>query len=173
MLWRGIRDFTKFGWQQACQWFGYALRLYSWSRMLAPGNSMQADLHTPRFPYVLIIYFLPVLLFATLCSSSFCCIFICTNLKQTLLMYARSSFHWGMSTFLVTPSMCCVFICTNSRHTLKTSLCPAFYWRKPCHDHTFDLLFFHMYKPQSNFNSRQRRKSTVAARKKEINWTFL
>ena len=34
------------------------------------------------------------------------------------------------------------FICTNSRHTLKTSLCPAFYWRKPCHDHTFDLLFF-------------------------------
>ena len=32
--------------------------------MLAPGNSMQADLHTPRFPYVLIIYFLPVLMFA-------------------------------------------------------------------------------------------------------------
>ena len=31
---------------------------------------MQADLHTPRFPYVLIIYFLPVLMFATLCSSS-------------------------------------------------------------------------------------------------------
>ena len=39
--------------------------------MLAPGNSMEADLHTPRFPYVLIIYSLPVLLFATLCSSSF------------------------------------------------------------------------------------------------------
>ena len=102
-----------------------------------------------------------------LCSSSFCCIFICTNPKQTLLMSARSSFHWGMSTFLVTPSMCCVFICTNSRHTLKTCLCCAFYWRKPCHDHTLDLLCFHMYKPQSNLNSRQRRKSTVAARKKK------
>ena len=105
-------------------------------------------------------------LFAMLCSSSFCCIFICTNPKQTLLMSARSSFHWGMSTFLVTPSMYCVFICTNSRHTLKTSLCCAFYWRKPCHDHTFDLLCFHMYKPQSNLNSRQRRKPTVAACKK-------
>ena len=58
-------------WRQACQWFGFALRLCSWSRMLAPGNSMEADLHTPRFPYVLIIYSLPVLLFATLCSSSF------------------------------------------------------------------------------------------------------
>ena len=69
------------------------------------------------------------------------------------------------STFLVTPSMC-YFLCTNSRHTLKTSLCRAFYWRKPYRAHTFDLLSFHMYKPQSNFNSRQRRKSTVAARKK-------
>ena len=69
------------------------------------------------------------------------------HLKQALLMSAHSSFHWGMNTFLVTPSMCCIFICTNSRHTLKTSLCPAFYWRKPWHDHTFDLLFFHMYKP--------------------------
>ena len=106
-------------------------------------------------------------LFAMLCSSSFGCIFICTNPKQTLLMSARSSFHWGMSTFLVTPSMCCVFICTNSRHALKTSLCCAFYWRTPCHDHTFDLLCFHMYKPQSNLNSRQRTKPRVAARKKK------
>ena len=126
MLWRGIMGFIEIWWQ-ACQWFGIALRLCSWSRMLATGNSMQVDLHTPRLPYVLIIYSLPVLLSATLCSSSFCCIFICTNLKQTLLMSARSSFHWGMSTFLVTPLMCCVFICTNSRHTLKTSL-----WRLGC-----------------------------------------
>ena len=96
----------------------------------------------------------------------FCCIFICTNLNQTLLMSARSSFHRGNSTFLVTPSMCCVFICTNSTHTLKTSLCCAFYWRKPFHDPTLDLLYFHMYTPQSNLNSRQRRKSTVAALKK-------
>ena len=93
--------------------------------------------------------------------------------QTNLLMSTLSSFHWGMNTFLVTPSMCCVFICTNSRHTLKTSLCCAFYWRKPCHDHTFDLLCFHMYKPQSNLNSRQRTKPAVAAHKKEINWTFL
>ena len=70
--------------------------------------------------------------------------------------------------FLVTPSMCRVFISTNSRHTLQTSLCPAFYWRKQCHDRTFNLLFFHMYKLQSNFNSRQRRKFTVAARKTKL-----
>ena len=125
----------------------------------------------PRTSWSSVLYL--SFLFAMLCSSSFCCIFICTNPKQTFLMSARSSFHWGMSTFLVTPSMCCVFICTNSRHTLKTSLCCAFYWRKPCHDHTFDLLCFHMYKPQSNLNSRQRTKPTFAARKKEINWTFL
>ena len=68
--------------------------------------------------------------------------------------------------------MCCVFTCTNSRHTLKTSLCCAFYCRKPCHDHTFDLLCFHMYKPQSNLNSRQRTKPTVAARKKLIELSF-
>ena len=95
-------------WRQVCQWFRFALRLCSWSRILAPGNSMQADLHTPRFPYVLIICSLPVLLFATLFSFSFCCIFICTNPKQILLMSARSSFYWGMNSFLVTPSMCCV-----------------------------------------------------------------
>ena len=27
-------------WRQACQWSGFASRLCSWSRMLAPGNSM-------------------------------------------------------------------------------------------------------------------------------------
>ena len=42
--------------------------------MLAPGNSMQADLHTPRFPYVLIIYSLPVL-------------FVCNALFLYLLLY--------------------------------------------------------------------------------------
>ena len=29
----------------------------SWSRMLAPGKSMKADLHAPRLPYVLLISF--------------------------------------------------------------------------------------------------------------------
>ena len=63
-------------------------------------------------------------------------VFSYVQTSTTLLMSARSSFHRGNSTFLMTPSMCCVFICTNSRHTLKTSLCCAFYWRKPFHDHT-------------------------------------
>ena len=135
--------------------------------MLAPRKSMQADLHAARSPYVLIICSLPV-------------VFVCNALFLFLLLY----FHMykpqtnlvnvcaqlislrNEHFFLVTPSMCCVFICTNSRLTLKTSLCCAFYWRKPCHDHTFDLLCFHMYKPQSNLNSRQRTKPTVAARKK-------
>ena len=153
-------------WRQACQWFGFAFRLCSWSCMLALRKSMQADLHAARFPYVLIICSLPVVF---VCNALFLFLLLYFHMykpQTTLLMSARSSFHWGMSTFLVTPSMCCVFICTNSRHTLKTSLCCAFYWRKPCHDHTFDLLCFHMYKPQSNLNSRQRRKPTVAARKK-------
>ena len=30
-------------WRQACQWFGFAFRLCSWSCMLAPRKSMQAD----------------------------------------------------------------------------------------------------------------------------------
>ena len=137
-------------WRQACQWFGFAFRLCSWSCMLARENPCRRICMqlAPRTSWSSVLYL--SFLFAMLCSSSFCCIFICTNPKQTLLMSARSSFHCGMSTFLVTPSMCCVFICTNFRHTLKTSLCCAFYWRKPCHDHTFDLLYFHMYKPQTN-----------------------
>ena len=150
-------------WRQACQWFGFAFRLCSWSCMLAPRKSMQADLHAARFPYVLIIHSLPVVFVCNAYSSSFCCIFICTNPKQPFLMSARSSFHWGMSTFFGDTFGCAVF---SFVQTLKTSLCWAFYWRKPCHDHTFDLLCFHMYKPQSNLNSRQRRQPTVAARRK-------
>ena len=37
-------------------------------------------------------------------------------------------------------------LCFNNVQTpdilCKRPLCPAFYWRKPCHDRTFDLLFF-------------------------------
>ena len=79
--------------------------------MLAPGKSMQADLHAPRLPYVLIIYSLPV-------------VFVCNALFLFLLLY----FHMykpqtnlvnvcaqlislrNEHFFLVTPSMCCVFI---------------------------------------------------------------
>ena len=165
MLWRGIMGSTKFG--DKCVndldlLWGYVVGVACLHR---ENPCRRICMHlASRTSWSSILY--RSFLFVMLCSSSFCCIFICTNPKQTLLMSARSSFHWGMSTFLVTPSMCCVFICTNSRHTLKTCLCCAFYWRKPCHDHTLDLLCFHMYKPQSNLNSRQRRKSTVAARKK-------
>ena len=165
MLWRGIMGFTKFGDKRVNDLdllSGYVVGVACLHRE-NPCRRICMQL-APRTSWSSVLYL--SFLFAMLCSSSFYCIFICTNPKQTLLMSARSSFHWGMRTFLVTPSMCCVFICTNSRHTLKTSLCCAFYWRKPCHDHTFDLLCFHMYKPQSNLNSRQRTKPTVAARKK-------
>ena len=153
-------------WRQACQWFGFALRLCSWSRMLAPGKSMQADLHAPRLPYVLIIYSLPVVF---VCNALFLFLLLYFHMykpQPNLVNVCAQLISLRNEHFLVTPSMCCVFICTNSRHTLKTCLCCAFYWRKPYHDHTLDLLCFHMYKPQSNLNSRQRRKSTVAARKK-------
>ena len=162
----GVASWALRNWRQVCQWFGFALRLCSWSRMLAPGKSMQADLHAPRLPYVLIIYSLPV-------------VFVCNALFLFLLLY----FHmYKPQTNLV--NVCAQLISLRNehffgdtfdvlcfrmyklQHTLKTCLCCAFYWRKPCHDHTLDLLCFHMYKPQSNLNSRQRRKSTVAARKK-------
>ena len=165
MLWRGIMGFTKFGDKRVndlALLSGYVVGVACLHRE-NPCRRICMQL-APRTSWSSVLYL--SFLFAMLCSSSFGCIFIRTNPKQTLLMSARSSFHWGMSTFLVTPSMCCVFICTNSRHTLKTCLCCAFYWRKPCHDHTFDLLCFHMYKPQSNLNSRQRTKPRVAARKK-------
>ena len=42
--------------------------------MLAPGKSMQADLHARRLPYVLIIYSLPV-------------VFVCNALFLFLLLY--------------------------------------------------------------------------------------
>ena len=136
--------------------------------MLAPGNSMQADLHTPRFSYVLIIYFF---VRPSVCNALFLFLLpyfhMCkpqTNLVHVCLqLISLRNEH-----FLVTPSMCCVYISTNFRHTLQTSLCPAFYWRKQCHDRTFDLLFFHMYKPQSNFNSRQRRNLQLPHAKKKL-----
>ena len=105
--------------------------------MLAPGKSMQADLHAARFPYVLIIYSLPV-------------VFVCNALFLFLLL----SFHmYKPQTNLI--NVCAQLISLRNEHFFGD---------------TFDVLCFHMYKPQSNLNSRQRRKSTVAARKKkEIN----
>ena len=74
--------------------------------MLAPGKSMQADLHAPRLPYVLIIYSLPV-------------VFVCNALFLLLLLYKPQANLVNVcaqlislrdESFLVTPSMCCVFI---------------------------------------------------------------
>jgi hypothetical protein len=112
-------------WRQACQWFGFAVRLCSWSCMLAPQKSMQTDLDAARSPLswwsVLYLSFL----FAMLWSSSFS-LFIRTG---------PSADYFSEHFFGDTK-------CTKPRPTLKTSLCCAFYWES--HDHTFDLLCFNM-----------------------------
>ena len=121
-------------------------------------KSMQADLHAARSPYVLIICSSPVVF---VCNALFLFLLLHfhTYKPQTNLVNVCAQLISLRNEHFFGDTLCCVFMCTNSRHTLKTCLCCAFYWRKPCHDH----------KPQSNLNSRQRRKSTVAARKKEIN----
>ena len=137
--------------------------------MLAPGKSMQADLHAPRLPYVLIIYSLPV-------------VFVCNALFLFLLLY----FHmYKPQTNLV--NVCAQLISLRNEHFfgdtfdvlcfhmyklqayLKTCLCCAFYWRKPYHDHTLDLLCFHMYKPQSNLILGSGGNLQLRRAKKEIN----
>ena len=137
--------------------------------MLAPGKSMQADLHAPRLPYVLIIYSLPV-------------VFVCNALFLFLLLY----FHmYKPQTNLV--NVCAQLISLRNEHffgdtfdvlcfhmyklqaCLKTCLCCAFYWRKPYHDHTLDLLCFHMYKPQSNLILGSGGNLQLRRAKKEIN----
>ena len=69
MRWRGIIGFTKFG-DKGVNDLDYLVRVACLHRE----NSMQAYLHTPRFPYVLIIYSLPVL-------------FVCNALFLYLLLY--------------------------------------------------------------------------------------
>ena len=85
-------------WRQACQWFGFAFRLCSWSCMLAPRKSMQADLHAARSPYVLIICSLPV-------------VFVCNALFLFLLLY----FHmYKPQTSLV--NVCAQLISLRNEH---------------------------------------------------------
>ena len=129
--------------------------------MLAPGKSMQADLHAPRLPYVLIIYSLPV-------------VFVCNALFLFLLLY----FHmYKPQTNLV--NVCAQLISLRNEHFFGDTfdvLCFHMYKLQAYFENmsvlrillekALDLLCFHMYKPQSNLNSRQRRKSIVAARKK-------
>ena len=107
-------------WRQVCQWFEFALRLCSWSRMLAPGKSVQANLHAPRLPYVLIIYSLPV-------------VFVCNALFLFLLLY----FHmYKPQTNLV--KVCAQLISLRKEHFFGD---------------TFDVLCFHMYKLQAYFEN--------------------
>ena len=47
--------------------------------MLAPGKSMQADLHAARFPYVLIIYSLPVVF---VCNALFLSLLLCFHMYK-------------------------------------------------------------------------------------------
>ena len=98
MLWRGIMGFTKFGDKRVndlALLSGYVVGVACLHRE-NPCRRICMQL-APRTSWSSVLYL--SFLFAMLCSSSFCCIFICTNSKQTLLMSARSSFHWGMSTF--------------------------------------------------------------------------
>jgi hypothetical protein len=103
----------------------------------------------------------PSFLFATLLSSCFCYIFISTNTRQTLLMSARAAFHWGMTTFLVTPSMCCVFICTNSNQI---------FWKHLCAPHCIELektiyvqtpIKFQLYAAEEIYSCRAQKKKTI------------
>ena len=145
MLWRGIMGFTKFGDKRVNDLdllSGYVVGVACLHRE-NPCRRICMQLAS-----ILYLSFL----FAMLCSSSFCCIFMYkpqTNLVNVCaqLISLRNEHFFG-DTFDV--------LCFHM-YKLQASLCCAFYWRKPCHDHTFDLLCFHMYKPQSNLNSRQRR----------------
>jgi len=47
--------------------------------MLAPGKSMQGDLHAARFPYVLIIYSLPVVF---VCNALFLFLLLCFHMYK-------------------------------------------------------------------------------------------
>ena len=92
--------------------------------MLAPGNSMQADLHTPRFPYVLIIYSLPVLF---VCNALFLYLLLYFHMykpQANLANVCTQLISLRNEHFLGDPSMCCVLICTNSRHTLENISVP-------------------------------------------------
>ena len=88
--------------------------------MLAPEKSMQADLHAPRLPYVLIIYSLPV-------------VFVCNALFLFLLLY----FHmYKPQTNLV--NVCAQLISLRNEHFFGDA---------------FDVLCFHMYKLQAYFEN--------------------
>ena len=104
---------------------------------------------------------------AETCSSSFCCIFHMYKPKQTLSMSARSSFHWGMSTFWW-HLRCAVFSYVQTPGTLWKHVCAAHSIGESHAMATPRSAVFPYVQTPINLNSRQRRKSTVAARKKKL-----
>jgi len=65
--------------------------------MLAPGKSMQADLHAARFPYVLIIYSLPVVF---VCNALFLSLLLCFHMykPQTNVYLCKALIPFGVKT---------------------------------------------------------------------------
>ena len=161
-------------WRQVCQWFGFALRLCSWSRMLAPGKSMQADLHTPRLPYVLIIYSLLV-------------VFVCNALFLFLLLY----FHmYKPQTNLV--NVCAQLISLRNEHFFWWHLrcavfsyvqTPGILWKHLCAAHSIGeshamttpstCCVFICTNPNQTSILGSGGNLQLPHAKKEINWTFL
>ena len=110
-----------------------------------------------------------------LCSSSFCCIFICTNPKQTLLMSARSSFHWGMSTFFGdTFDVLCFHMYKLQAYFENMSVLRILLEKAMPWPHPRSAVFSYVTNPNQNLNSRQRRKiySCRAQKKKLIELSF-
>ena len=161
-------------WRQACQWFGFAFRLCSWSCMLAPRKSMQADLHAARSPYVLIICSLPV-------------VFVCNALFLFLLLY----FHmYKPQTNLV--NVCAQLISLRNEHFFWWHLrcavfsyvqTPGILWKHLCAAHSIGeshamttpsiCCVFICTNPNQTSILGSGRNLQLPRAKKEINWTFL
>ena len=161
-------------WRQACQWFGFAFRLCSWSCMLAPRKSMQADLHAARFPYVLIICSLPV-------------VFVC----NALFLFLRLYFHmYKPQTNLV--NVCAQLISLRNEHFFWWHLrcavfsyvqTPGILWKHLCAAHSIGeshamttpliCCVFICTNPNQTSILGSGRNLQLPRAKKEINWTFL
>ena len=130
-------------WRQAYQWFGFASRLCSWSRMLAPGK-----FHVGGFAYTSLPVRLDHLFFTRpfVCNALFLFLllyFHMYKLQTNLVDVCTQLISLRDEHFLGDTLRCAVFSYVQTPDILWKHLCaPAFYWRKPCHEHTFDLLFF-------------------------------
>ena len=157
MWWLGFVGFTKYGDKRIND---VDLPLCGWSRILALGNCMYADLHAPRFPYVLIIYFSLVRLFAPLFLLLYFHMYKCQKPCHCLhaaLFISEWAHSWC-------HHRCAVF--SYAQDPDENISVPHIPLEKVMPWTHFPFVVFHMYKPESNFNSRQQRKFTVAAHKK-------